>query len=90
MTIDKFNSIIQKILLYTVAFALIVLFIPVIIVNIAASYCATIITAILTPLHHIRKPLNSTDEEIWAAFETSFCAMKVLRDILYNLQNNEN
>lgn len=79
----------QKIIFYTVAFALIVLFIPVIIVNIAASYCATIIAAIFVPLHHIRKPLNPTGEEIWATFETSFCAMEVLRDILYNLQNNE-
>ena len=79
----------QNIIFYTVAFVLVVLFIPVIIVNIAASYCAMIITAILTPLHHIRKPLNPADEEIWATVETSFCAMKVLRDILYNLQDDE-
>lgn len=79
----------QKIILYTVTFALVVLFIPVIIMNIAASYCATIIAAIWVPLHHIRKPFERADEEIWAAIETSFCAMKVLRDLLYNLQNNE-
>ena len=86
---SKVNLIMQKIIFYTVAFAIVVLFIPVIIANIAASYCATVIAAILAPLHHLRKPLERPDEEIWAAIEVSTCAIRVLKDILSNLTNDE-